>query len=104
MRISDWSSDVCSSDLDGMTLVHLYRTNPVLRDVPILVLSSKEDAAVKSQAFATGAADYLVKLPEPLELVARIRHTSQSYLNMIRSEERLVGQAGVSTCRYRWSQ
>jgi two-component system chemotaxis family response regulator WspR len=66
-----------------MTLVHLYRTNPVLRDVPILVLSSKEDAAVKSQAFATGAADYLVKLPESIELVARIRHHSRAYLNMV---------------------
>lgn len=75
--------DLIMPDVDGMTLVHLYRTNPVLRDVPILVLSSKEDAAVKSQAFATGAADYLVKLPEPVELVARIRHHSQSYLNMV---------------------
>ena len=75
--------DLVMPDVDGMTLVHLYRTNPVLRDIPVLVLSSKEDAAVKSQAFATGAADYLVKLPEPIELVARIRHHSQSYLNMV---------------------
>ena len=75
--------DLVMPDVDGMTLVHLYRTNPVLRDIPVLVLSSKEDAAVKSQAFATGATDYLVKLPEPIELVARIRHHSQSYLNMV---------------------
>jgi len=75
--------DLVMPDVDGMTLVHLYRTNPVLRDIPILVLSSKEDAAVKSQAFATGATDYMVKLPEPIELVARIRHHSQSYLNMV---------------------
>lgn len=75
--------DLVMPDVDGMTLVHLYRTNPVLRDVPVLVLSSKEDAAVKSQAFATGAADYLVKLPESIELVARIRHHSRAYLNMV---------------------
>jgi two-component system, chemotaxis family, response regulator WspR len=75
--------DLIMPDVDGMTLVHLYRMNPVLRDVPILVLSSKEDAAVKSQAFATGAADYLVKLPESIELIARIRHHSYAYLNLI---------------------
>ncbi|MEH6413500.1 GGDEF domain-containing response regulator [Pseudomonas sp. CGJS7] len=72
--------DLVMPDVDGMTLVHLYRVHPSLRNVPIVVLSSKEDAAVKSQAFATGAADYLVKLPDPIELIARIRHHSQSYL------------------------
>lgn len=75
--------DLVMPDVDGMTLVHLYQMHPALRHVPIIVLSSKEDAAVKSQAFATGAADYLVKLPEPIELIARIRHHSRSYLNQL---------------------
>jgi two-component system chemotaxis family response regulator WspR len=73
--------DLLMPDLDGMTLVHLYHRDPALRHVPVIVLSSKEDAAVKSQAFATGAADYLVKLPEPIELIARLRHHSDAYLN-----------------------
>lgn len=75
--------DLLMPDVDGMTLVHLYRMNPALRHVPIIVLSSKEDAAVKSQAFATGATDYLVKLPEPIELIARIRHHSHAYLSQL---------------------
>ncbi|MBT2747437.1 MULTISPECIES: diguanylate cyclase [unclassified Lysobacter] len=75
--------DLVMPDVDGMTLVHLYRVHATLRNVPIVVLSSKEDAAVKSQAFATGAADYLVKLPDPIELIARIRHHSQAYLNQV---------------------
>jgi two-component system chemotaxis family response regulator WspR len=75
--------DLLMPDVDGMTLVHLYRMNPALRQVPIIVLSSKEDAAVKSQAFATGATDYLVKLPEPIELIARIRHHSHAYLSQL---------------------
>lgn len=75
--------DLLMPDIDGMTLVHLYHMSPVLRDVPVIVLSSKEDAAVKSQAFATGAADYLVKLPESIELIARIRHHSHAYLNRL---------------------
>ncbi len=75
--------DLVMPEVDGMTLVHLYRVHPTLRAVPIVVLSSKEDAAIKSQAFATGAADYLVKLPDPIELIARIRHHSRAYLNQV---------------------
>ncbi|KRB04256.1 diguanylate cyclase [Lysobacter sp. Root690] len=75
--------DLIMPDVDGMTLVHLYKLHPGLSSVPVVVLSSKEDAAVKSQAFATGATDYLVKLPDPIELIARVRHYSQSYLNQV---------------------
>jgi len=75
--------DLVMPDVDGMILVHLYQMHPALRHVPIIVLSSKEDAAVKSLAFATGAADYLVKLPDTIELIARIRHHSHSYLNRL---------------------
>ena len=75
--------DLIMPEVDGMTLVHLYKVHPTLHGVPIVVLSSKEDAAVKSQAFATGATDYLVKLPDPIELIARVRHYSQSYLNQV---------------------
>jgi len=40
--------------------------------VPIIVLSTQEDPAIKSTAFACGANDYLVKLPDRIELVARV--------------------------------
>ena len=39
----------------------------------MIVLSSKEEPAIKAQAFALGANDYQVKLPDKLELIARIR-------------------------------
>lgn len=79
--------DLIMPELDGMTLVHLYKVHPTLHNVPIVVLSSKEDAVVKSQAFATGATDYLVKLPDPIELIARVRHYSQSYLNQVERDQ-----------------
>ena len=41
------------------------------------------ELATQSTAFATGAADYLVKLPDSIELIARIRHHSRSYQNVI---------------------
>lgn len=73
--------DLVMPDVDGLTLVSRYRANPATRDIPIIVLSSKEDAAIKSEAFAAGVDDYLVKLPDKIELIARIRHHSKSYLN-----------------------
>ncbi|HEY9150870.1 MAG TPA: diguanylate cyclase [Gammaproteobacteria bacterium] len=72
--------DLVMPDIDGMTLVRFYRANPMTRDIPIIVLSSKDDPKIKSDAFANGATDYLVKLPEPIELIARIRAHSKSYL------------------------
>lgn len=79
--------DLVMPGVDGMTLVHHYRIHPVLKNVPVIVLSSKEDAVVKSQAFATGATDYLVKLPDSIELIARVRHHARAYLNQIERDE-----------------
>ncbi|HED19873.1 MAG TPA: diguanylate cyclase [Gammaproteobacteria bacterium] len=72
--------DLVMPDVDGMTLVRFYRNNPTTRDVPVIVLSSKDDPQVKSDAFANGATDYLVKLPEKVELLARIRAHAKAYL------------------------
>lgn len=72
--------DLVMPGVDGLVLVSQYRSNPKLRDLPIIVLSSKEDPKIKSQAFAIGANDYLVKLPDVVELIARIRYHSRAYL------------------------
>lgn len=64
-----------------------YRNNPATQDIPIIVLSTKEDPLVKSAAFAAGANDYLVKLPDTIELVARIRYHSRSYLTLLQRDE-----------------
>lgn len=79
--------DLVMPNVDGMTLLHHYRIHPMLKNVPVIVLSSKEDALVKSQAFATGATDYLVKLPDSIELIARVRHHARAYLNQIERDE-----------------
>jgi two-component system, chemotaxis family, response regulator WspR len=79
--------DLVLPGVDGLTLVRAYRANPATRDIPIIVLSTKEDAVVKSAAFSAGANDYLVKLPDTIELVARIRYHSRSYLAMLQRDE-----------------
>jgi two-component system, chemotaxis family, response regulator WspR len=74
--------DLVMPGTDGLTLVRKYRSIPLLRDVPIIVLSTKEEPAVKSASFTAGANDYLVKLPDTIELIARVRYHSRSYINL----------------------
>src|SRR3546814_4442632 len=57
MRISDWSSDVCSSDLD----------------VPIIFISAKGSETDRIVGLELGADDYLPKPFGTRELIARIR-------------------------------
>lgn len=73
--------------VDGLTLVERYRTNPFTSGVPVIVLSSEETLAVKSEAFKLGASDYLVKPPDRVELIARLRHHSRAYLNQVQRDE-----------------
>src|SRR3546814_8990263 len=84
MRISDWSSDVCSSDLHG---------------------DGNLGAAI-------GAQEGQQRHPKPARHIAGegaageqpdqpLRHRQE--IELARSEERRVGQECVSTCRSRWS-
>lgn len=75
--------DLVMPDIDGLTLVKYFRANPATRDVPLIVLSVKEDPEIKAEAFAHGANDYAVKLPDQQELLARIRYHSSAYNNLI---------------------
>ena len=78
--------DLVMPDIDGLSLLRRYREEPRMRNIPIIVLSSKEDARVKRDAFTAGADDYLVKLPENVELIARVRHHSRAFLNQVQRD------------------
>ena len=75
--------DLVMPEIDGLTLVKFFRANPSTREVPLIVLSSKEEPVVKAQAFGLGANDYLVKLPDKIELIARIRYHSKAYIHLL---------------------
>jgi phosphoserine phosphatase RsbU/P len=79
--------DLVMPDVDGLTLVKLFRENEATRETPMIVLSTKEEPAVKAEAFAIGANDYIVKLPDQIELLARIRHHSKSYIYLLQRNE-----------------
>jgi signal transduction histidine kinase len=68
--------DLRMPELDGFAVISLLRAHPDTADVPVILLSSEDDPDIKAKAFALGASDYMVKWPDPRELVARVRHHS----------------------------
>lgn len=75
--------DLVMPEIDGITLVKSFRAHAATASVPMIVLSSKEEPTTKAEAFAAGANDYLVKLPDPIELIARIRYHSAAYIALL---------------------
>ena len=79
--------DLVMPEIDGLTLVKKFRAHEPTRETPLIVLSTKEEPAVKAEAFALGANDYVVKLPDRLELLARIRYHSKGYIAQLQRNE-----------------
>lgn len=79
--------DLVMPEMDGLRLVRYIRANAATRETPLIVLSSKEEPKIKAEAFALGANDYMVKLPDRLEVVARIRYHSKGYIARLERNE-----------------
>src|SRR3546814_18895493 len=99
MRISDWSSDVCSSDLDAFSL-KLCNMGGVANTLKVAAIAEASGIAsyggtMLDSSIGTAAALHvyatLPTMPFGCELLGP------------RSEERRVGTECVSTCRSRWS-
>src|SRR3546814_2044975 len=84
MRISDWSSDVCSSDLEE-PIVSISTTSPVIETHPFRY----------RVGLRTNNSSPIMNLG--LVIIKRLGVSHH------RSEERRVGKECVSTCRSRWS-
>lgn len=79
--------DLVMPEIDGLMMVRYFRVNKATSKIPIIVLSTKEEATIKSEAFKLGANDYMVKLPDKIEMIARIRYHSQAYINQLERDE-----------------
>src|SRR3546814_15879972 len=92
MRISDWSSDVCSSDLRHSGSGGIEFTGKHLNHEPV-----EEGARNRRLGLALGQFELRV-----LEVHDRLTERL-ALLHIVRSEERSIGKECVSTCRSRWS-
>src|SRR3546814_13085200 len=102
MRISDWSSDVCSSDLMTATaMVHQDRKSASAPDARWSgnphVVGCVGDRDVRSFGFAA-MEDAVVAAGKRMGEGCKVVEV----LDSARSEERRVGKECVSTCRSRW--
>src|SRR3546814_17278798 len=98
MRISDWSSDVCSSDLIDWLVVDLsvHRSGMRLRRIARIVVRRAAEEMLRVVGASVVAE--VVQAADPVQLLGM----SQP-LQILRSEERRVGKECDSTCRSRWS-
>src|SRR3546814_17388122 len=103
MRISDWSSDVCSSDLINQTSKHLLSWASLASQSMLCAIASRAHLAAASSFGASGSpAKHVISG----DLVVNIAGgtLSRAQWTPARSEERRVGKEGVSPCRSRWSR
>src|SRR3546814_13068961 len=94
MRISDWSSDVCSSDLEGR-----FRPNQIGVDPALLGGQLLDDPP----NLGGGEARAVAGKPATVLLRDQSGEIADSVAPPRRSEERRVGKECVSTCRSWWS-
>lgn len=65
--------DVMMPDLDGFAVCRQLRADPLLAEVPVIMLTTLEDRASRLQGLEAGADDFISKPFDPLELRIRIR-------------------------------
>src|SRR3546814_14513283 len=117
MRISDWSSDVCSSDLvlilpSELALERLHIVSHALglldqllrlADLRLQRLQHSQRQALEVARLIDQRSCLVLELPDlVVDLLQRPRG-GQDVLRIVRSEERRVGKECISTCRSRWS-
>src|SRR3546814_14998567 len=102
MRISDWSSDVCSSDL-VLQYVTQARTAAAALAAKRLQLRytsvvAPDDGVISARTSTLGAV-----APAGQEFFRLIRQGRLEWRGELRSEERRVGKECVSMLKSRWS-
>jgi class 3 adenylate cyclase len=75
--------DLVMPGIDGLDMVRQFRGLPATADVPVIMLSAQEEPTVKARLLEAGANDYLIKLPDQVELIARIRVHSDAYRRLL---------------------
>src|SRR3546814_17977707 len=127
MRISDWSSDVCSSDLDGTNAVIVRRDcrvacgetllemldgqwKHILRDLILQIEAEHAAKVLRTALERVGFGRFDREVECRGNALVRVTHAIADSVRfkyqfgLARSEERRVGRGCVGTCRSRWWQ
>src|SRR3546814_17264908 len=99
MRISDWSSDVCSSDLEASIPLRTFALEDATADWRALDLDLAADGS-SFTVLGPGGVEVRTSVPIPGDFNVA---NALAAIAAARSEERRVGKECVSTCRSRWS-
>lgn len=83
--------DLSMPRVDGFRLIALIRSTPRLRKLPIIVLSSLNDAAAVEEAYALGADAFLSKPVNWTLLPAHIRHVQKCSRHVAGLHDELLG-------------
>jgi len=65
--------DVLMPEMDGHQLLRLLKDDPATRDIPVILVTAKSDAAEEEYGFKIGAADFLARPCPPVIVQARVR-------------------------------
>src|SRR3546814_14772915 len=115
MRISDWSSDVCSSDLNICETDLPCFVDKEIVESPVVLGAGEQPGRTRDELVGRGDIVVLQCLLDPaagaehLVLAAALldpatsKHIGSGQRLHLRSEERRVGKECVSTCSTRWS-
>ncbi|GAB6140003.1 PleD family two-component system response regulator [Methylosoma difficile] len=79
--------DLLMPNVNGLDLLKKIRQHPTTRDIPVIMLSTEDEPSTKVKAFECGANDYLVKLPDKVELVARLRYHSKAFIHKLQRDK-----------------
>lgn len=81
-QVSMLISDIMMPNLDGYGLICRIRASdkPEIRDLPIVVVTSAEDAITRERAHACGANDFIVKPVESSDLIERANFHTEAKL------------------------
>jgi diguanylate cyclase (GGDEF)-like protein len=85
--------DLMMPGLSGLEILARMEETNVLKDVPVIVLTSSRDAATKLKALELGATDFLAKPVDPSELLLRLRNTlaAKAYRDRLANYDLLTG-------------
>ena len=66
-------SDIRMPEMTGAEFLHYMKTNELFKSIPIIMLSSEASTTERIRLLEEGAADYILKPFNPLELKVRIK-------------------------------